>query len=321
MPVLDVPDLALGNLPTPPPLSPHGPGAPEPAYHHVSKIKFIIYSICSLGLYDLWWCYKNWCFIRDRDGSNIRPFWRAVFHLIWCYPLTNDIARSHGRASALMVGLVAVFYIGLYVTWRLPDPYWLFSMATFVPLLYPVILIDQINRQRGVRGPYYARVRIHHVLFCGLGALLLALVLLVTFVNLPSAEVVKGDAIAKRDAAWLRASGVVKPDEVIEFFYSGGIWSIKGQGSLVTNQRVVAYETEADSDKLVVETAFYKDIKDIKVEYSESALEDTEVFISTGEDEDDGFYLTFSAEGKGDRSCVERLMELWKAARNSTADP
>lgn len=307
--VFEVPGLSLESA-----------AAPVPAYHHVSKVKFVIYSIVSLGLYDLWWFYKNWCFIRDRDESKIRPFWRAIFSIIWCYPLAKDIADAHGRANRGMAGVVAATFVGLSLAGWLPDLYSLAGLVAFVPLLYPVTLIDQINREQGLRGPYYARVRPHHVLFCGIGALLLALGLFGTSLGMPSTEVLEGDRVPKRDVDWLRASGVVEADEVIEFFYSTGLTSIKGQGSLVTNKRVIAYETASDSDEIVIESALYQEIKDIKAEYAYLGLYDTDVFISTGDDED-GFYLTLSSEAKGDRRCVERLMELWKAGRDSMATP
>jgi hypothetical protein len=319
MPVTDVPDLALPDA-APPPLIP-APlyTAPEAAYHHVSPLKFIIYSICSFGLYEIFWFYKNWCYVRDRDGSTIRPFWRGFFGIIWCYPLAKDIAETHGRARSALVGVAAVAFIALSFAWRLPDPHWWIGLGAFVPLLYLVGLINQINRQRGARGPFYGRVRVHHVLLCGLGLLFLGIALLGTFVTIPAAEVVTGVALPPGDVAWLRSAGVVQSDEVIEFFYSTGVTSIKGQGGLVTNKRVISYDTGEHSDKLVIESAFYKDIKDIDVEYSDSALDDTEVFISTGDD-DEGFSLFLSAESKGDRRCVERLMQLWKTARESASN-
>jgi hypothetical protein len=319
MPVTDVPDLAMGPAPSRPVVPSLPYRAPEAAFHHVATLKFILYSICSLGLYEIVWFYKNWQYVRDRDGSTIKPFWRAIFSVIWCYPLAKEIADSHPRANRGLAGIAAIAFIGLSVTWKLPDPWSLLSLIAFIPLLYLVTLINQINRERGARGPFYARVRVHHVLVCGVGALLLGLALLGTFVTTPGTEVVKGDALPQEDVAWLRASGVVRPDEVIEFFYSTGFTSIKGQGGLVTNQRVISYDTDEDTQKLVIESASYNEIKDIDVEYSDSALDDTEVYITTGED-DEGFSLFLSAESKGDRRAVERLMQLWKAARESASN-
>src|SRR5262249_4420660 len=61
------------------------------AYHHVSKLKFCIFSLVSFGLYELYWFYKNWKYIRNRDHSDIWPFWRALFSPIWCHGLVKDI--------------------------------------------------------------------------------------------------------------------------------------------------------------------------------------------------------------------------------------
>jgi len=317
-PVSNIPELGV-SLPIPPPIPlPIRPQlAPEPAYHHVSLLKFIIYSICSLGFYDIYWFYKNWRYVRDRDGSGIRPFWRAIFSPIWCFHLAKDVAGTHGNANAALIGLVPIAYLAILVTNRLPEPYDWIALAAFVPLIYPVILINQINRQRGARGPFYARVRVHHVLLCLLGASLLGLAIFGTVAGTPSTKVLMGGEIDAKHIEWLRAAGILNSDEIVEFFYSSGILSIKGKGSLVTDKRVVAYENDSDSHKPTVQSAFYKDIKDINVEYSDSAFADTEVTISKGED--DEFSLMLSAEDKLDRKCVERLMHLWKTAKDSAA--
>jgi hypothetical protein len=319
-PVSNIPELAVG-LPTPPPMPmPLRPQlAPEPAYHHVSVVKFIIYSICSFGLYLIYWFYKNWRYVRDRDGSDIRPAWRAIFSPIWCFHLAKDVAATHGNANTALIGLVPIAYLAALLSQRLPEPYDWIGLASFVPLIYLVVLIHQINRQRGARGPFYARVRVHHALLCLLGALGLGLAILGTAAGTPSTKVLMGGEIDARNIQWLRAAGVLNPDEIVEFFYSTGILSIKGEGYLATDKRVVAYESASNSEKPSVQSAFYKEIKDIKVEYSNSSLSDTEVTISKGEDEE--FSLMLSIEDKLDRKCVQRLMHLWESAKNSLTPP
>ena len=42
-----------------------------------SQAKLAIMSIATLGIYDIWWFYKNWLAVRARTGRKIRPGWRA----------------------------------------------------------------------------------------------------------------------------------------------------------------------------------------------------------------------------------------------------
>ena len=46
-------------------------------------IKLVVMSLTTLGLYVLYWFYRNWKTIKLRGHDGIMPFWRAVFPLIW----------------------------------------------------------------------------------------------------------------------------------------------------------------------------------------------------------------------------------------------
>ena len=313
VPVSEVPGL---EEIVPPVISAAEPAVEPPqrevSYHHVSAVKFIVYSILSFGIYDVFWFYRNWRFIKARDRSGIMPFWRAIFAPLWCYSLMKDVATTAGAGSMTIPALAAIGYFAVSALAALPDPYWLISLGAFVLLLHPVRLINRINREQGMRGPYYSRVRIHHVLLCGFGALFCAFVVLSSLSLLPSTQVLPGERLPRRDVAWLRAAGIVKPDEIVEYFYSGGILSIREQGYVVTDKRVSAYEGNSDRDEMRIQSASYDEIEDVRVEYGAHSLENTEVFIKTGEEQ--GFSLFFSTEQKVDRRCVQTLMRLWKRA-------
>ena len=45
----------------------------------ISTTKLIVMSLFSLGLYHLYWFYKQWKLARDRTGENLSPFSRAFF--------------------------------------------------------------------------------------------------------------------------------------------------------------------------------------------------------------------------------------------------
>jgi len=57
----------------------------KPIFSPVSKTKLAVMSICTLGMYDLYWFYKNWGLVKDRNNLEIKPFWRAFFAFFYCH--------------------------------------------------------------------------------------------------------------------------------------------------------------------------------------------------------------------------------------------
>jgi len=120
----------------------------SPVYFSVSKPKLIVMSLCTFGIYEIYWFFKNWKLVKERTGQNISPFWRAVFPIFFCYSLFNSIqhsANSHGVLSRMRPGWLAFSYIALGVSWKLPGSAWLISFLTFLPLLLVQEVINDIN--------------------------------------------------------------------------------------------------------------------------------------------------------------------------------
>lgn len=296
--------------PVVPPLIPGSANAAPTDYHHVSFTKFIVFSLCSFGIYHLYWFYKNWKFVRDRDFVSISPFWRAVFSPIWYYSLSRDVTVAKGGDSNLtMPALVAVTYFALSMTWKLPDPYWLLSLIGFVPLLHTVWQIDQINRSKSLRSPHYSRFKIRHIFGCLIGGFLLVISVASTLNMIPSTLIVDGDKLPQKDLSFLQKATIITNSEAVLYFYSTGLFSIEDDGNLITTERVISYERDVISGELNVYEAAYKDIHNIEVTPSESMLEDTTIYIALNED--DGFYLLASAEEGRDKLFIDKLMSLW----------
>lgn len=62
-------------------------------YYHVKPRKFLLLSIFTLGLYEIYWHYRCWKFIKLRDQSKIWPPARAVFCPLWYYAPLSDIGK------------------------------------------------------------------------------------------------------------------------------------------------------------------------------------------------------------------------------------
>jgi hypothetical protein len=119
-------------------------------YFSVSTPKFILMSICTGGLYEVYWFYKNWVHVKQLENSTIWPFWRAVFARFNAYFLFKRIRQQLKDLeipTTLLAGPLAVLYFLLYGTWRLPDPYWLVACLTFAPLLVANDAMTEINKK------------------------------------------------------------------------------------------------------------------------------------------------------------------------------
>lgn len=86
-------------------------------FYPVPLSKFLLLCFSSLGLYGLYWFWRNWRWVRSQ-GEDVQPFWRAFFSIFWLYPL---FARANGQARPAL-------------------PQWVGGAAA---ILYPVVAISE----------------------------------------------------------------------------------------------------------------------------------------------------------------------------------
>ena len=113
-----------------------------------SALKLALMSVCTCGIYELYWFYKNWILIKERTGESIMPFWRAFFAPIWaysCFKRIKESASENRIQGTLSIGYLAFAYFIIQGLWRLPDPFWLISFFSFVFLIPANNLALKIN--------------------------------------------------------------------------------------------------------------------------------------------------------------------------------
>jgi hypothetical protein len=127
--------------------------APTPGpYFPVGTWKFIVLSLLSFGIYDIYWTYHQWKRIRERENEDLSPFWRTFFGPIWMFYLLPRIAESAGKHHVPVDWngtTLALGYLVLQFGFRLPDPWWMISFLAFLPLLPAVHAIERINPASG----------------------------------------------------------------------------------------------------------------------------------------------------------------------------
>jgi hypothetical protein len=124
----------------------------EHEFFQVGVQKFVVLSLCTLGLYELYWCYKNWHRIKARTRETASPFWRGAFAPLWGFSLFR---RIHERAIALSATVdwnanaLGAGYLLLSACWRLPSPWSLISLGTFIPFI-PVLKTVRMLNSRSI---------------------------------------------------------------------------------------------------------------------------------------------------------------------------
>ena len=108
-----------------------------------------MFSILTLGIYEIYWFYKNWQAVKSAEGQKISPFWRAIFAIFFCHSLFKKVlesAKSHDYKESYSPGWLATAYILLLVIGNglsRVESYdvgfnllWLIiAVATFIPLM------------------------------------------------------------------------------------------------------------------------------------------------------------------------------------------
>jgi len=123
----------------------------------VSALKLVVMATVTFGIYQIYWFYKNWKLVKQQTASDIIPFWRSLFALIFCYwffKLVKEVATFHRIPFRSSPGILAITWIILELTWRLPHPYWILCWLT------PLILVpvqNAVNRVNAVLAPLHNR--------------------------------------------------------------------------------------------------------------------------------------------------------------------
>ena len=94
----------------------------QSAYSNVQPIwKFCFLYIITYGFYEIPWSHKHWKFIKEREGLQINPWWRAIFLPFTLYWLAKKIlllAEEKRYRSKYSPAAIVAFY-------------WLFRILSF----------------------------------------------------------------------------------------------------------------------------------------------------------------------------------------------
>jgi hypothetical protein len=118
-------------------------------YFPVSLAKFAIMVACTFGLYSLYWQFCHWLYVRDNQNVRLSPGWRALFSIIFCYPLFRRIQRSAivaGVRPGPPAGLLAIGWVFFALCGSLPPPFFLVYFVSIAFLIPVQRVANKINK-------------------------------------------------------------------------------------------------------------------------------------------------------------------------------
>jgi len=278
-------------------------------FYYTGKLHFALMFICTFGFYAIYWSYKNWQYVKRRDGSNISPVWRSIFLPLWYYNILNELSPVRSEkplVSDSFKGVLIIGYIVMNGISLVSEQFALIGVFSFICLLPAVSAIEKLNDNTDLK----VRQAWPNYTIYLLGGYLAALMLLGSLYILPDGQVVPGTKLNSWQTDFLVNEGLKDESEAIIYFYSGAVLSIEDDGQFITDKHVVSYFRNPDDGELYGGRVRYEEIMDINIKKSTSFLDDTVITISdVGQNQ---FELWLSTVDKKDGLFIEELLKNWK---------
>ena len=154
---------------------PMKPTSAVPVFFPVSVRKFLVMSICTFGLYQIYWFYWNWRLLKHREQRRLSAPWRSVLGLIFALPLFRRMAHPAGRHSIALAFACFLTWVVLSLTSYSSEPWAVVALLSVVPLLPMQVLANRTNAEQAPLHAPNSRIRGWNLLAVAIGGLLVLL--------------------------------------------------------------------------------------------------------------------------------------------------
>lgn len=162
----------------------------EPMFLHIPMGRMVLMSLLSLGIYEAYWMYMNWRYLKNKYNLPIQPFWRAVFGVFFCYALftsihddkeTNAVKKAEFPAGVLALGWIVLMVVSNLMSRFGGTAVSMVALAISVPsFMFFMPLQRYINDVNGAREPKpaYYHWSTGHIVMLVFGCILWPLIIL-----------------------------------------------------------------------------------------------------------------------------------------------
>jgi hypothetical protein len=156
----------------------------EAPFYAVSTLKFTVMTLATAGFYLLYWFYKHWRYVQSRE--KVLVIVRTIFYPVTAYSLmrrVQEMAPQAGTPGIRQPGMLAFLVFFFALLGNAPDPYWLASLLSILPLLPVQAAVNELNRKVAPDADPNERFSGGNIAWIAIGALLWALILVGMFVE------------------------------------------------------------------------------------------------------------------------------------------
>ena len=127
------------------------PSASE--FYVVSKLKFAVLYVATLGLYEVYWFYRHWKLYRIYHGESLWPVPRAIFSIIFAWPLFRRFERRNAAGDdpvrwspGVYAGLYILFYLlGNFAEIAAPEDDATGIFVAVLAMLFALLLLQRVQ--------------------------------------------------------------------------------------------------------------------------------------------------------------------------------
>jgi hypothetical protein len=120
----------------------------RPIFYPLGLLKLSVLSLVTLGLYQFYWFYKNWKYVKLEGHQKISPVARAIFSIFYFFALLKAVKKKGEEFDCFhefTPPSIAIFWTILVLMGRAPDPWSLLSLLSVLALLPAQRYINQLN--------------------------------------------------------------------------------------------------------------------------------------------------------------------------------
>ncbi len=232
-------------------------------------------------------------------GFGIRQHSRvaAVSMLVYFILAKILIALETGTMAGILVSLIFLYYFG--------------AAARGAIAYHRIQLLADPSYSVSSKWAYRIGIPV------GLLALALIVLGILSEVGVvPSTAVVAGSELSNTDKTTLVEMGVIEPGESVIMFYSAGLMTIRTDGNLLTDRRIISYEDLGDG--LYIYSVPYDEVEAVNLYERGGPVTDTVMEVwPRGRD---AFRLLLSAEDGGDIRFISALNDRLPQESRLTLD-
>ena len=117
----------------------------------ISVTKLVVYSICSMGFYLLYWFYKNFQRSEGNGSGCVVPFVGAMFSGFTVFILTHKVSKEAEKKNLTLAMTPHLWGIIYFIMLSIGGKIGLFMIYSFIPLIFLQQDINKLNE--GIEEP------------------------------------------------------------------------------------------------------------------------------------------------------------------------